>query len=188
MMDEWFQALSLVQQTLVVIAVFTGVIVVMQFLSTIFGLSTDADFDGEVDGTSFEFGDVFTIRNGITFLFGFSLGGLMAYEWGLTHLILVSLVGFLVGSGFVSVNLLILIAMSRLKDSGNINLENAIDERGRVTLTVPANRGGVGKVSVTVQGRLKEYHALTDGEQISKNSTVIVLEVLGSQLIVGPAP
>jgi hypothetical protein len=180
-MNEWFQALAGIQQTLVMVAVFTGTIVLFQFISTLFGLSGDADLDGH----SIDFGDIFTIRNGVTFLFGFSLGGLMAYEWGLTHVVFVSTVGMIIGVTFVTANVGIFLLMSRLKSSGNIDLDNAIGEIARVTLTVPGARSGVGKVSVSVQGRLKEYHAITDGEALERNFSVTVVDVLGSQLVVG---
>ena len=118
---------------------------------------------------------------------GFSWGGLMAYDWGLTHPLLVAIVGIPLGFLLVGLNIVLLFAMSKLKSEGNIRLENAIDEDATVTLTIPGNRAGVGKVRVSIQGRLKEYHAVTDGEALSRNTTVTVLDLSGSQLIVGTA-
>ena len=38
---------------------------------------------------------------------------------------------------------------------------------------------------MSVQGRLMEYHAVTDGEALKRNSAVTVLGFSGSQLVVG---
>ncbi|MCH8140102.1 MAG: NfeD family protein [Proteobacteria bacterium] len=84
--------------------------------------------------------------------------------------------------------MLLLFGMSMLKHQGNIRLENAIGEEARVTLSIPRCRTGVGKAMVSVQGRLKEYHAVTDGEALSRNTAVTVLELSGSQLVVGASP
>lgn len=183
-MNEWFEAFSTVEQSLLLVAAFSTTIFVIQFVMSLTGFSDDAEFDTESDGSSLDFGDIFTIRNGVTFLMGFSWGGLMAYEWGLAHPLAASFVGSVVGVLFVAVNLFLLLGLSKIKSSGNLNMDNAIDEEGRVTLMLPAQRSGVGKVTVTVQGRLKEFHAVTDGPGLAKNTPVVVLEVLGSQLVV----
>ena len=75
-------------------------------------------------------------------------------------------------------------AMSRLRFEGNIDLENAIDQEGTVSLTIPQSRSGIGKVTLSLQGRLKELHAITDGRQLDKNTAVIVLDLSGGQLVV----
>ncbi len=76
-------------------------------------------------------------------------------------------------------------AFAKLKHEGNIHLENALDEDAIVSLRIPEARSGVGKVSLSIQGRLKEYHAITDGQALSRNTPVVVLELSGSQLVVG---
>ncbi len=188
-MAEWFDSLSGIEQFLFSTGVFSTLIFAIQFGLSLFGLSDD-DSDTGSDGSDseFEFGDVFTIRNGVSFLMGFSWGGLMAYDWGLTHTFFVASVGFLIGSSLVGVNMLLLFGMSQLKHQGNVKLENAIGEEARVTLSIPGSRTGVGKATVSFQGRLKEYHAVTDGEALSRNTTVTVLDLSGSQLVVGTSP
>jgi membrane-bound ClpP family serine protease len=37
---------------------------------------------------------------------------------------------------------------------------------------------------VPIQGRLKEYHAVTEGEAFGRNDSVSVIDVEGSQLLV----
>ncbi len=185
-MTEWFDGLSGIEQFLFSTGVFSTLIFAIQFSLSMFGISDD-DSDIGSDGADggIEFGDAFTIRNGVSFLMGFSWGGLMAYDWGLTHTFFVASVGILLGSFLVGVNMLLLFGMSQLKHQGNVRLENAIGVEARVTLSIPRCRTGVGKATVSVQGRLKEYHAVTDGETLNRNTAVTVLDLSGSQLVVG---
>ncbi len=187
-MIEWYNNLSGIEQFLFSTGVFSTLIFFFQFMLSLIGI-TDDDAGGDSGEDSgdegYSLGDVFTIRNGVSFLMGFSWGGLMAYDWGLTHILLVTTVGFMLGSFLVAVNMFLLFAMSRLRHQGNIELENAIDEEATVTLTIPGARSGVGKVMVSLQGRLKELHAVTDGKELPRNTSVIVLDLAGSQLIVG---
>ncbi|MFT7219673.1 MAG: hypothetical protein ACI8Z1_001288 [Candidatus Azotimanducaceae bacterium] len=85
---------------------------------------------------------------------------------------------------FVGVSLALMWGLSKIKNDGSLDLDNAIDEEGRVSLKIPERRSGVGKVTVSIQGRLKELHAVTDGPVLARNTPVTVLDVLGSQLVV----
>lgn len=181
-MNEWFDALSTFEQTLFALALFSTLVFAIQVVFSLFGI-------GEGDATALDsgdlpFGDVFTIRNGMAFLMGFSWGGLMAHDWGLTHPFLAVLVGLVLGCIFVAVNMGLFALVSMVKHEGNVRLQNAVGRPGTVSLVVPAGRTGVGKVSISVQGRLLECHAVTEGEAIPRNTSVTVLGLAGSQLIV----
>jgi hypothetical protein len=183
---DWYDSLSSVQQFLFLTGVFSTVVFAGQLLLTLVGLGDDDGDAGSGDDGSdgIGFGDIFTLRNGVSFLMGFSWGGLMAYSWGLEYELLVAVVGFMVGMGLVAINMLLLFVMSKLKHDGSIKLENAIGEQATVTLPIPANRSGVGKVRISIQGRLKEYHAVTDGAALTRHAVVRVLDLTGSQLVV----
>ena len=190
-MTEWFGSLSNLQQTLVVVALFSTSIFAIQVVFSLFGIGEVEEADADQGSVSDDvggdgaFGNIFTIRNGVSFLMGLSWGGLMAYDWGLTHTLFVTLVGLVVGAFFMGINMGLLALLGMLKHEGNLRIENAIGQSGTVTLVVPEGRKGVGKVSVSVQGRLQEYHAITDGEALTRNSSVTVLGLAGSQLVVG---
>ena len=191
-MAEWFEGLSALEQTLFVVAAFATTVFVIQVAFTVFGIgeADDADpSDGaiadDIGGASgIPFGDIFTIRNGVSFLMGLGWGGLMAYDWGLTHTALALLVGFFVGALFVGINMGLLALMSMLRHEGNLRMENAIGQAGTVTLAVPESRSGVGKVSVLVQDRQLECHAITDGSALNRNTSITVVGLEGSQLVV----
>jgi len=198
-MSEWFDGLSALQQALFVIALFSTSVFAIQVVFSLLGIGeVDEAEAGEVPnldegaigddvGGDTAFGNIFTIRNGVSFLMGLSWGGLMAYDWGLTHIVLVVLVGLVVGSFFAGINMGLLALLAMVKHEGNVRIENTVGQTGTVTLAVPEGRNGVGKVSVSVQGRLMEYHAITDGEALKRNSAVTVLGFSGSQLVVGNA-
>ena len=198
-MTEWFDGLSALQQALFVIALFSTSVFAIQVVFSLLGIGEVDEADaGEVPnldegaigddvGGDSAFGNIFTIRNGVSFLMGLSWGGLMAYDWGLTHIVFVVLVGLVVGALFTGINLGLLALLAMLKHEGNVRIENTVGQAGTVTLAVPEGRHGVGKVSVSVQGRLMEYHAVTDGEALQRNSAVTVLGFSGSQLVVGNA-
>ena len=198
-MTEWFDGLSALQQALFVVALFSTSVFAIQVIFSLLGIGEVDEADvGEVSnldegsigddvGGDTAFGNIFTIRNGVSFLMGLSWGGLMAYDWGLTHIALVVLVGLVVGAFFTGINMGLLALLAMLKHEGNVRIENTVGQSGTVTLAVPKGRSGVGKVSVSVQGRLMEYHAITDGEALRRNSAVAVLGFAGGQLIVGHA-
>ena len=183
-MAEWFADLSGLQQTLFVIAVVSTAVFAIQVIFTLLGIGEFDDLELGEGGEGAPFGDIFTIRNGVSFLMGLSWGGLMAYSWGLTHAAFAILIGLVVGSLFVALNMGLLALMSMVKHEGNVQLENAVGQEARVTLAVPEGRSGVGKVSLSLQGRLKEYHAVTDGRELQRNSPVTVVDISGSQLVV----
>src|SRR5205814_10731956 len=68
-------------------------------------------------------------------------------------------------------------AMSRLQSKGNLDLRNAVGAVGKVYLRVPAGRGGVGKVTLEVQGRYVEVEAVTAGPAIATGSPIRVVAV-----------
>ena len=191
-MNEWFEALVPLQQTLFAVALFSTLLFFIQTLFTFFGLGMgggELDHSGLAEGAGgwgqgLPLSDIFTLRNGVAFLMGLSWGGLMAYEWGLTHTFPVVVIGLFTGSIFLAVNMGIFALLSLLKHEGNIQLHKAIGQQGTVSLTVPGSRSGVGKVSVSVQGRLLECHAVTDGDSIVRNSSISVKAIAGNQLVV----
>ena len=63
--------------------------------------------------------------------------------------------------------------LAKLQSSGTLKLKNALNQIGEVYLTIGANRSKIGKVSITVQGTLRELEALTDEEHDLKQSNVV---------------
>ena len=62
---------------------------------------------------------------------------------------------------------LAMLQLSRLRSSGNLKIENAVGVEARVYLEVPGERAGTGTVTVPIQGRSKQYKAVTRGPAIA---------------------
>ena len=63
-------------------------------------------------------------------------------------------------------------------------MKNAVGKLGEVYLVIPANRGGMGKVQLNVQGSLRTLDALTDeNSAIPTNSIIEVLDVIDEQIL-----
>ena len=75
--------------------------------------------------------------------------------------------------------------ISRLSDSGTLNYKNAIDAIGEVYLTIGGDRSSMGKVSVNVQGTVRELDALTDALTDLKSGTIIkVVDVTSNGILI----
>ncbi|MBI1914766.1 MAG: hypothetical protein HYS12_08520 [Planctomycetes bacterium] len=79
-------------------------------------------------------------------------------------------------------------SLHRLKADGTVRIERAVGQNGTVYLTIPAQKAGVGKVTLTLQNRTVEYQAVTPHQQLPTGSKIVVTAVLGPDTVeVAPA-
>jgi hypothetical protein len=78
----------------------------------------------------------------------------------------------------------------RLRADGTVRIERAVGAPGTVYLTIPAAKSGVGKVTLKLQDRTMEYHAVTSNQQeIPTGTEVVAVAVVGPGTIeVSPVP
>jgi hypothetical protein len=75
--------------------------------------------------------------------------------------------------------------ISKLSDSGTLNYKNALDAVGEVYLTIGADRSSMGKVTLNVQGTMRELEALTDSQTPLKSGTIIkVVDVTSNGILI----
>jgi hypothetical protein len=209
-MAEWWNQLGFMKQIFYTIAVPATIILVIQSILSIIGLTDlDADFDGISSGgaegldqmdmpddldldTEFDTdaqdsfsGDFkfFTIRGMIAFftVFGWTGAALTGYTGRIVTVFLALVSGalamVLIGYMFYS--------MTKLQSSGNIQYINCIGKTGEVYLTIPPNKQGKGKVTLTVQERLIEVNAITNDEKpIKSGDSVIVMSMLSDHTVI----
>jgi hypothetical protein len=60
--------------------------------------------------------------------------------------------------------------------------------RGNVYLRIPAERGGVGKVQISQQGRTMEYEAVTRGQELHVGDPIVVVAHVGSDTVEVASP
>jgi hypothetical protein len=106
----------------------------------------------------------FTLRNKIAFFTMFGWSGLAAYKSGIPNAWVVVIT---VAAGVLTVAILCFLMQkaSKLRQSGTLQIKNAVSQTGETYLRIPAQRGGMGKVQIHVQGRLMELDARTDDQE-----------------------
>ena len=183
--SEWWAALSTVQKIYWGFAIPFSILFVLQMVLTFVGgdaeLDGDADFDVEHDsGAGFQF---FTIKNFIAFFTIFAWTGIACIDSNLGNL---ATLGISTGAGLVMMALMaaIFYFFGKLTSSGTFKTANAKGGVGEIYLTVKAKRGNIGKISIIVQGSLRELDAITDDEEDLTNGMVVnVKEVINGNLL-----
>lgn len=118
----------------------------------------------------------------VAFLTFFGLAGLASLK---AELPLLASLAIAASAGSIALYMVayLMSTLSRLQSRGNVNLQNAIGQVGKVYLRVPAERSGEGKVTLVVQGRLLECKATTAGPEIATGTEVQVVGTLGPNTI-----
>ena len=192
MIATWWAELSLVMKILWVVTLSASLIFVIQSILTFIGADTDANLDVDVD-TSMDGADLsnidtganlYTFRNFVNFCLGFGWSAILL-QASISSPILLILVSALIGVALVMAVMYLFKLLSSMQQSGNINVQKqAAGCEGKVYLTIPAARGGSGKVQITIAGSVREYDALTESETVLKTGTPIrVVDALDANTV-----
>ena len=166
---------------------FTLIFVLQLIFSLIVG-DTDHDASGNIDsaidsdqGMPFQF---FTLKNMTAFFTILGWSGIACVNAGLGNVLIV-LISVLCGLIMMVIMSSIFYFMSKLVETGNLDIKNAINKTGSVYIPIPASRKGQGKIQVKVQSALRELDAITDEtENIKTGTIVIVTEVIDNNILV----
>lgn len=156
-------------------------------VTSIFGSDVDSDVPAEfdhplADGDGIPF-QLLSLKNIVGFFTMFGWSGLGFLSLGLAPW-LVILLSFICGFLMMLAMASLFYFMSRLVESGNMNIRNAIGRSGEVYLPIPPKRKGIGKVQITVQGTLQTLDAVTDDpETIATSSLIQVTDVINNQIL-----
>lgn len=164
--STWWQGLVVFEKLLWAIALFFSVLFLLQTLFSVFGGDADApdsigdadEYAAEDDGAANQY---FTIKNLVAFFTLFGWTGLAAYKNGLGEGVAI-LIACLGGALMVFLMVLLFRNVGKLKYSGTLKIQNALNQVGETYLLIPGKRGGTGKVHVRIQGSLQEHAAITD--------------------------
>lgn len=179
--------LDLLSQVYWAITIPATLIFIFLLFMTAFGSDADTDVqsdfhDSFADGDGIPF-QLLSLKNIVGFfaMFGWSGLGLLNAGIGSGLVIFFSILcGLIMMVAMAS----LFYFMSKLAESGNLKMKNAIGKVGEVYLFIPGNRSGIGKIQVTVQGNLQTIDAITDDpESITTSSLVEVLEVIDEQIL-----
>jgi membrane protein implicated in regulation of membrane protease activity len=188
-MTEWWTSLDLFMKILWCIAIASSLIFIVETVLTFIGADVDfdADADFDVPDGAFE-GDpsmnLYTFRNLVNFLLGMSWTAILLKEQ-VASKVLLMVIAFVAGAILVAAVMMMFKWLSKMQQSGNIDLmKDAEGCNGKVYLTIPAERGGTGKVQITINGAVREYDAMTDSEQDLKTGKAIkVVEAIDNSTL-----
>jgi len=184
---EWFSALDGFSQFFWIIALVGSLIFLFVIITTFAGMDGGDDLDGidsEIDadaGIGFQF---ITFKNLVGFFTIFGWIGIACINSGLSKPLSV-IIALVSGLLMMTIMAAMFYGMRKLSDSGTLNYKNAIGAIGEVYLTIGGNRSRMGKVSVRVQGTLRELEALTDSLSELKSGTIIqVIDVTSNGILI----
>lgn len=150
------------------------------------GADADTDFDHDVHGhdsgdTPFE---LFTLRNLINFLLGFSWTGIAFYNRFENKTILIA-IATLVGIAFVALFFYLIKQILKLSEDNSFQLTDTIGKTAEVYLAIPESKSGKGKIQISIKGSVHELEAMTTNtEKIGSNSSVKVVAIENQTLVV----
>lgn len=168
------------------IAIPTSVIFIIQTVMTFMGVDASdglqADFDGDLNGADAPF-QLFSLRNLINFLLGFSWTGIAFYSTISSFPVLLIL-SVAVGALFVYAFFVIISAVQKLAENNSFTLSNTLHNTAEVYLTIPGNKAGKGKIMISVKGAFHELEAMTEHEAISSGSVVKVVRIEHDNILI----
>ncbi len=194
MIATWWADLSPVMKLLWGVTLTATLIFIIQTVMTFLGADADStDFDVDVD-TSLDGSDLsnidsganlYTFRNFVNFFLGFGWTAIILQPSVKSTALLV-IIAVLVGLALVALVMYMFKWLYSMQQSGNINVyKSAVGCQGKCYLRIPGERAGEGKVQITIQGAVREYNAVTDGDEIKTGASVKVVEAVdGNTLLV----
>ena len=194
MIATWWADLSPVMKLLWGVTLTATLIFIIQTVMTFLGADADGtdfdlDVDTSLDGTDLSNIDsganLYTFRNFVNFFLGFGWTAIILQPSVKSTAVLV-IISVLVGVALVALVMYMFKWLYSMQQSGNINVyKAAVGCQGKCYLRIPGERAGEGKVQITIQGAVREYNAVTDGDEIKTGTSVKVVEAIdGNTLLV----
>ena len=186
-MLEWFSDLELFSKFYWIITLVGSLIFLIVVIMTFVGADGAEDFEGadaSIDadtGIEFQF---ISLKSLIGFFTIFGWSGIACIDADLSKPITV-LISVVCGLIMMTILAAMFHYIKKLTDSGTLDYKNALNAVGEVYLTIGANRSRMGKVSVRVQGTLREMDALTDSFTELKSGTIIkIVDVTSNGILI----
>jgi len=163
------------------VSLFFGLQTIMTFVG-LSGGETDLDSDGGDTGDMPL--EIFTLRNLINFLLGFSWTGISYYN-SIENKSVLIFIAVLVGLLFVALFFFLIKQILKLSEDNSFKIEKALNKTAEVYITIPESKSGKGKVQISINGAFHELDAITkSSEKIPSSSAVKVVAIEDNLLIV----
>lgn len=185
-LPNWTE-IGIFEQVFWIIAIPATVIFLALLVLTILGGDSETDAGGDVngdvaDGESIPF-QFLSLKNIVAFFTVFGWAGIGFVNADLASWLVV-LLATICGLLMMTLMATLFYFMSKLAESGTLEMKNAIGKLGEVYLVIPAKRGGMGKVQLNVQGSVRTLDAITDDLETIRTSSIIeVTGVIDDQIL-----
>ncbi|MCF0167929.1 MAG: NfeD family protein [Bacteroidales bacterium] len=194
-MAVWWTSLSVAMKVLWGITIAASLTFVIESILTFIG--ADAEFDTDFDPSGADMdasldGDLgmnlLTFRNFVNFFLGFGWTAVLLRN-RISSTAVLMILAVAVGVVLVISVMYLFKGLSHMQQSGNINIESsAVGCHGTVYIPIPATRSGEGKVQITINNAVREYNAVTDGEDLPTGVSIEVVDVIGNDTLVVEKP
>lgn len=187
-MTEWWNSLPAFERVFWYIAIPFTLVFLVRLIATLSGFGSDDDVDLPDDGGFSDASDFlegfrfFTLQNFIIFFTGFGWAGILGAQRGFGYF-LTTLFASVVGIFLMATVAVMLYNVGKLAESGNMDINNALNSSGRVYIPIPAHKSGTGQVQITIQGSLREIQAVTEGKALPTGTSVTVVGVMSDDTL-----
>ena len=160
-------------------AILGGGVLVLQLVLGLAGVAHDHDLGGHDVADGFNLLSVRTLAAGAAFFGIAGRGALAAGVGAAAALPLALLAGGAAAFGVAA----LMRGLRNLESDGAVRIDGAIGLPARVHVRVPGERGGAGKVLLTLQNRLVELQAVTARTTLPTGTPVIVVDVVAPDTV-----
>ncbi len=182
---ELLESLPTLLKSFWYIAIPTSLIFLIQTIITFSGLDVadgfDTDFHADAHDGDFQ---LFSLRNLINFLLGFSWTGISFYSTIGEHTWFLIILSLVVGVLFVLLFFFVIKQVQKLAEDNSFKITNTLNKTAEVYLTIPENKTGKGKIMISVNGAFHELEAMTEQSKIPSRTVVKVIKIENNILIV----
>lgn len=184
--SSWWQTLLSFEKVLWVITLLFSLLFLIQIVLTFVGGDTDMA-DGDADMSVMEDGGIghqfFTIKNLVAFFTVFGWTALACFKGGMSMGLSV-IIALAAGALMAAMMVLLFKGMSNLRQSGTLQMKNAVGSIAETYLIIPPRREGFGKIHIKVQGSLHELQAITDDtEKIATGRLVKIIALVNDSVL-----
>ncbi len=190
-MIDWWNTLAPMMKVLWAVTLSASLIFLIQTIMTFLGLGGHGDVDGvdmDFDSADASFDadpsmNLLTFRNFVNFCLGFGWTAVLLSE-KISSTTLLLFVATLAGIALFAAVMMLFKWLSGMQQSGNISLKkSAVGCGGTSYLPLPGERGGTGKVQITINNAVREYDAITEGPAIKTGVPIRVVEVINESTL-----
>ncbi|GAB4154574.1 MAG: hypothetical protein Tsb0033_02730 [Winogradskyella sp.] len=185
-MTEWFSNLEFLSKLYWSVAIVGSLVFIIVMIMAFLGGDADdiGDLDSDIDsdvGAGFQF---ISFKNLVGFFTIFGWSGIACIDADLSKPLTI-LISVISGLLMMVIMATLFYFVKKLSDSGTLDYKNALDAVGEVYLTIGSDRSRMGKVTINVQGTMRELDALTDSQTPLKSGTIIkVVDVTSNGILI----